>query len=236
MSLVASSLKWFNAGDEKLVMGQLAFDSSYPTGGETLNAVDLGLSFINRVIVEPKGYVFPVSYAASGTSANILVFQSASVTPAGTISAPAFTGSALAAHGHNVQLTQDEVIAVTAGTGVSAALTNIPVGSIDNVYIAAGGVTGAAVIVPVFSVANSKEVSINYTTGVLQFLVADAVTSAKVTYARAAVSTTSAGTPAGTNSAPTFTGTATTAAGFSQVPNTTNLSTLTGVNFVAFGY
>lgn len=109
-----------------------------------------------------------------------------------------FTGAALAAHGHNVITSSDEVIAVTAGTGVSAALTSAPLGAVSNVYITAGGVTGAAVQVPSGAVANSKEVSVNYTTGVLQFLVADAVTQAKVSYARAAVSNTSAGTPAGT--------------------------------------
>ncbi len=42
-------------------------------------------------------------------------------------------------------------------------------------------------------------------------------------------------TPAGTNSAPTFTGTAVAAAALAEVANTTNLSTLTGVPIYAIG-
>lgn len=231
MAFSISSYVTQSAGSEVKAEAVGAADSSYPTNGYTINASSFGLRAFTRVVVANAfGYHVEPIYGSDLSSIKLKFY---SVTPAGTISAPVFTGSALSAHGHNVQITQDEVVSVTAGTGVSAALANIPVGSVDNVYIAAGGVTGAAVKVPVGSVANSKEVSIDYTTGVLQFLVADAVTSAKVTYARAAVSTTSAGTPAGSNSAPTFTGTA---GAMTEVANATNLSALSSIKIDAYGY
>ena len=43
------------------------------------------------------------------------------------------------------------------------------------------------------------------------------------------------GTPAGTNNAPAFTGTAVGAAALVEVANTTDLSALTGVKFMAIG-
>lgn len=198
------------------VYGTIALDNSYVTGGYSITAVQLGGLRIKRLKLQPElGYNFEVVYSTvEPASVSLKVYQG---------SGGAFTGSALGTHTHSIQVTQDEVVAVTAGTGVSAALANIPLGTVDNVYLDAGGVTGAGVIVPVGSVANTKEVSIDYTTGVLQFLVADAVTSAKVTYARAAVTAVSAGTPSGTIAG---------AAG-GEVANATDLSALTAIEFEA---
>lgn len=203
-------------GDVGKVYGTIAFDSSYVTGGEALTAAQLGAQRIKRIdLQDESGYIFETIYASvEPQSVLIKVYQAGGGT---------FTGSALAGHTHASQVTQDEAVTVTAGTGVSAALANIPVGSIDNIFITAGGVTGACTIVPVGSVTNSKEVSINYTTGVMQFLVADAVTSVKVTYTRATTTSVSAGTPAGSVAG---------AAG-SEVANATDLSALTAVEFIA---
>lgn len=252
MALTISNLvNYGSVGTQYKINGQITFDSSYPTGGEVLTASQLGLTYIEsfEVPVDAGGYTFGSNLTTPATSLTVKVFQGASGstssvsggTPAGTVDAPTFAGDALAAHGHTILTGVDEIIAVTAGTGVSGALGYLPIAAVSSVYISAGGVTGAATIVPSGSVANSKEVSVDYSTGVLQFLVADAVTQAKVSYAKAAADDVSAGTPSGTNSAPAFTGVALTghthavgAAAGGEVPNGTDLSTLT-IQFEAFG-
>ena len=46
------------------VLVEIAFDSSYPTGGESLTAADVGLSEIEAVFVESQdGLVFAYDYA-----------------------------------------------------------------------------------------------------------------------------------------------------------------------------
>lgn len=198
-----------NQGNQ-LCVATLTMSTSYATGGDSINLNEL-----------PFDTAISDIYFTDNSSGILLVFDRTSqkILAYSGSGGGTFAGAALGTHSHNIQLTADEVIAVTAGTGVSAALTNIPVGAVSSVYLTAGGVTGPGIIVPTGAVANTKEVSINYTTGVLQFLVADAVTSATVTYSRADVTAVSAGTPAGT-----ITGGAVTIA---QVANATNLSTVT---------
>lgn len=251
-TLTASNLRNESAGSELKVCGTFAFGSSYnntgnnDTTGETITAKSLGMTAIRRLKMQDKsGYGFQVLYSASGTESpysvpavRVKVYTDgvSAFTPGGSNSAPVFTGLPLANHTHTLSVSQDSVVSVTAGTGVSAALASPPIASVDNIYIVAGGVTGPAVIVPTGSVASSKQVSINYTTGVLQFLVADAVTSAKVTYTLATANVASGGTPAGSVSAPIFTGTPVPGAVASEVPNGTDLSSaLPNVQFEAYG-
>lgn len=125
-------------------------------------------------------------------------------TPASS-SVPAFTGAPLGTHSHDFVVSSAEAITVTAGTGVSSAVASIPVGMVESVYVTAGGVTGAVTVIPAGQTPATKECTYNATTGVFQFLIADAVTAAVVTYATRAVSAVSAGTPGGTVSAPTIT-------------------------------
>jgi hypothetical protein len=74
MALTISNLSNDNAGSRKIVRGQIAFDNSYPTGGEQLTAAQIGLSEIKRLKVQPEqGYVFGVTYTPATASTNILV-------------------------------------------------------------------------------------------------------------------------------------------------------------------
>lgn len=84
----------------KLVTATIAFDSSYPTGGETIRAIDFGLSAFTSIEARPTGaaaggagYVFDFTIASDGTTANVLVFRSAGFTPAGTNGTSAVTGN-----------------------------------------------------------------------------------------------------------------------------------------------
>ena len=53
-------------GNKRVRVVDVDFDSSYPTGGESLTAADLGLSVVDIVIPSPKsGYVFEYDYTNS---------------------------------------------------------------------------------------------------------------------------------------------------------------------------
>lgn len=123
---------------EKLVTGTLAFDDSYPTGGEQISASAFGLSRFTRIVMRPTGadaggagYVFDATISASGTTANILVFRSAGFTPAGTNSKPTFTvtkGAILASS--ELGLSADAATATVNNNTIAATValtTNSPV-------------------------------------------------------------------------------------------------------------
>lgn len=191
MALTISNLKYDNSGSQTKVTGQIAFDSSYPTGGEALTAVQLALARISNIVIEPKsGYIFDPAYSAGDVS--ILVYNSGG-------------GGAIAP-------TVDEVVTVATNTGTLAALPAV----IQNVYASTATSTGPKTILPTGTAAGAGQVAVTQTTGVLTFNAGDAVTQAKVTYIPA--SGASAGVPG------------------SQVSNGTNLSTLTAVDFTAYGY
>jgi hypothetical protein len=163
----------------------VTLDSSYPTGGEVISAKDVGLSTLYGIT--PIG----VSSVAGTTKATAYYFQwdyklgklqafaSGAATPAGTISAPTFTGSALAAHRHVLHFQTS-----AAANAVTAAANQLrtPAAAFDVAGVADSAGEGGIVDV-------------------------------------------SAGTPAGTVSAPTFTGTAIAAAALAEAANATNLST-----------
>lgn len=113
--------------------------------------------------------------------------------------APAvFTGAALATHSHDLQYSSAEVLTVTPGTGLSSLAAGAPIGIVESVYVTAGGVTGAFTVIPSGIIPATKECTYDQTTGQFFFLIADAVTSATVSYVSRAVSSVSGGTPAGT--------------------------------------
>jgi hypothetical protein len=178
-----------NPGDRMSARVTVAFDSSYPTGGESLTPEDLALGEIDILLAGPhNGYVFEYDY----TNKKLMVFQSAAVTPAGTISAPTFTGSAMTAHAHNFLVKGGTAAAGTDAINIKTAIIGKE-SATDDTALGVDSATKGGVIAG------------------------------------------SAGTPAGTVSAPTFTGTAVAAAALTEVPAATNLSSLTGVVVYAIG-
>ena len=56
----------FVVGDRKVVFFDADFDNSYPTGGESLTAADLGLNTVHSLFAEPAGgYSFEYDHANS---------------------------------------------------------------------------------------------------------------------------------------------------------------------------
>lgn len=60
ISLTTSSL-----GDKKGRYGTITFDDSYPTGGEAFTAADLGLTFLDHLVITDKGGAAVVAWISS---------------------------------------------------------------------------------------------------------------------------------------------------------------------------
>lgn len=118
-------------------------------------------------------------------------YPTKAITPAGTVAAPTFTGSALSGHAHK---------SFTAKGSDAAADKTAFVSTADGAGTAQAGV-----------------------------FVANAGSGSDIDFNSSSVS---AGTPAGTNSAPAFTGSAVAAQAGTEVANDVNVGT---VNFIAFG-
>lgn len=123
MALTLTRVRGTIFGGERVSVYDVDFDSSYPTGGESLTAADLGLRSIELVLASPKsGYVFEYDYANS----KILARLAGGFTPAGTISKPAFVVEAAGAIGTTMEvgLSADSAAATfEGGVGITAQRT-----------------------------------------------------------------------------------------------------------------
>lgn len=101
MALALTSLQYGTAGNMQLVTGVIAFDSSYPTGGEALTPATLGLTTVAFLVAHPtKGLTFEYDY----TNSTLLAYaQGVLVGAAGAVTIDDFP--------------------VTAGPGVSASVS-----------------------------------------------------------------------------------------------------------------
>lgn len=197
ISLVDSGEGQF--GDLRYQIADVTFDSSYPTGGEALPVGTgatpsvggiqnvLGMQVIG--VLDATSAAVVLQYKPS--TGKILVMRVGTLTPAGTISAPTFTGSAASLTATSSKptflvtkgaitastelgLSADSATATVNNNAIAATLTLTPNGPVGTPTITCGAYT-----------------------------------------------------PAGTNSAPTFTGTATAQAGLAEVSNAVNLSAVT---------
>jgi len=140
MALTITIFKKTVFGDQRCVMGEVAFDSSYPTGGEALDLVDLTDGFLanagasNFLMFAPtSGYLFEW-VPTTGTAGNLV----------------ARTFAAVSAHTHT--------IAVTAGTAGNAVTNNA------GVLESSGGqdlttASGGAISAGLAEVANATDLS-----------------------------------------------------------------------------
>lgn len=63
-------------GNKRAITCDIAFDSSYPTGGESLTAADLGMSIIDFCIAEPKG---GRAFVYDRANSKLLAYNSAAI-------------------------------------------------------------------------------------------------------------------------------------------------------------
>ncbi len=77
MALTVAVTEHFTNGNKRAVRGTIAFDASYPTGGEALTAATLGLSVIDEITFTPtSGFVFEYDH----TNATVLAYAQGFVT------------------------------------------------------------------------------------------------------------------------------------------------------------
>ena len=226
MSLVFKETARQSAGSEIKLEGRVAFDSSYPTGGESFTAAQFGLTKINRVLLQSEGgYDFETDY----TNSKIKAFNGGSGTSGATsggtpaaqvftgsssalnLATPAFSGTGYATAGQVVTTTGNQTMALNQCAGMwliaDALSTTPPVLIISNT-----AVTGAPAVLTVIGVAP----------------VTDAGTY-KI------VSTIPVGTNGASAALATHTHTVAAAAGI-EVANATDLSGLTAVEYEIYGY
>jgi len=156
MALTLSVLQRVSEGNKWKIIGAMTFDSSYATGGLSLTPASLGLSTIDSMSFTSAAGGYDFDYDYTNKKAKVIA-----PLPAVTV---------------------DEVVTVSSNTGTLAGVPAV----IQNVYVTAGGVTGLFNVIPTGTTPLTKQVAVTQTTGVLTFLGADAVTSAKVTYQKAA--------------------------------------------------
>lgn len=139
MSLTLANITKMSTGNKHLVAVDVTFDSSYPTGGESLTPADLGLLNIDFALVD-------VGAAAAGTSGVVVKYdrtnsklQAFQAPAAGTHThtAPAFTGTA---HDHDVVVTGDAETAVSESVTAAGTVAAIAAGG----SISAGGLAEVA--------------------------------------------------------------------------------------------
>jgi hypothetical protein len=138
-------------GDMRYAFVDITFDSSYPTGGESLLPADLGWDSIH--FVKPQnipGYMF--DYEETGQTLR------------------AFRASPL--------LIVEEALTIASDVGT---LRNIPA-FVSGVDVTAGGTTSGFRVIPSTDTPITRQVAVNFTTGVVTFAAADAVTAARFTY------------------------------------------------------
>jgi len=224
LTIVAGSLDHQDAGSVLKKVCKIAFDNSYPTGGESYTALLplVGLTVCDRIeINNEKGYVFEVDYDNS----KIKVFETPAITPAGTNTAPAFTGT-------TPLRSLNLATPAFSGTGFSTAGQVIT--TTDNQTMSAVDTAAGMWFIPTGSPAKVPCLILSNT------IVAGAPA---VLTCQGVPPTTDAGTykivtgmaPVGTVAAPVFSGTPVLKVGLSEVGNTDSLAALTAVEIAFFG-
>lgn len=62
MALTVAVTRRVVAGDQNIVTGTIAFDSSYPTGGESFTPADIGLRTVDLMLLQPGAIGLTYSY------------------------------------------------------------------------------------------------------------------------------------------------------------------------------
>lgn len=130
MALTITPKRCYVTGDRRTVVAEVTFDSSYPTGGESLTAADLGLELgMDQIEIggaSSTGHVFQYDWATSKLKAFRPNAHTHSENAAATYTQSVNTGSAGGqtlteeANATNLSTTVVRVVAVGKGRGLFA--------------------------------------------------------------------------------------------------------------------
>ncbi len=142
--LTQSNLVRSSAGNQNRINVDLAFDSSYPTGGESITAASLGLAYMQSCEIKgmDSGYGFDCVLASDGTTASIKAYQaSAQVSETVTVTddnTAATNGVAVYVHTDNGVGAHLEFVSPTSADGTGTLATS------GNAYFISHDATNAA--------------------------------------------------------------------------------------------
>ncbi len=118
-----------NIGNRRAIEGTITFDSSYPTGGESLTAANIGLGVLKRIQFNPvSGYILTYDYA----NQKVLVYA------AGGAALPSVVVTGGQSAGEALQITPDSNSGVLGK--VAATTRTIPGATFG--LVASGGAAG----------------------------------------------------------------------------------------------
>lgn len=133
--------------------GSIAFDSSYPTGGESASDISANFSTLTSIVFDNEdGYSF--EYDKTNNKIKAYLHQTRPI------------------------LVQEEAVTVASNVGTLA----YPPLYIIAVQVTATTTTGAYNVIPAGETPLTKQVAVNFTTGGLTFKSTDVVTAVKITY------------------------------------------------------
>ncbi len=210
-------------GNDRMVIGSIAADSSYPTGGYAFLLSQIGFTTLDNIYFQPtSGYSPQYDYTnnkvlfysgASGTTGSTSGGTPSEQTFTGTASAlnlasPAFSGTGLTAAGQVITTTSTHTMTLNqcAGMWLISATGSTP----PNLILSNTAVTGAAAVLTVQGAASTDAGAYK--------IVATLPVGTNSASAALAGHTHSVGAAAG-----------------AEIANATNLSTLTTIRFVAIG-
>ena len=202
-------------GKHRVESYDITLDTSYPTGGYAISAANLGWSEITGVL-ELGGNSASGGYVAKWDKVNskLMMFRSGGFTPAGTVAAPTFTGTAP---------TSALNLATPAFSGTGYSTSGQDITTTDNQTMTLNQCAGMWFVPPAGAKPAVLIISNTAVTGAPAVLTVQGIAP---TTDAGAYKIVKALTPVGTNSAPAFTGTAVAEAAFGEVDNATNLSTV----------
>jgi len=124
MALTISNVEFYGIGNRRMHRFDVAFDASYPTGGETFVPGTVHMRDIDMMLISPKnGYIFEYDYSED----KILVFNTRGAvenTLVASVDPGATTVVSNAANGEIISLTGDAGVTGGAGSEVDNA-TNL---------------------------------------------------------------------------------------------------------------
>lgn len=139
-------------GNKRTHRASVTFDSSYPRGGEAFVASDMGMTRLDMVFPTPQGNM---NFEWNEINGKLKALDTVPV------------------------LIEEEALTVATHVGT---LAYNPLYIIAVQVTAAGSVTGAFNVIPAGETPLTKQVAVDFTTGVMTFLSTDAVTAAVITY------------------------------------------------------
>lgn len=240
------------AGNLYRVIGTLAFDSSYPTGGESLTAADIGLAQLRELELKPlSGYTFQwdktnnkVKAYAGATpfvAVNTTAVEAAGTTSEQNLQTVTLTGGVLAATGDYVDIVASGITSANTNNktlklyfGATAIITSATQAANNKDWVLRGRVTRTGA-------ATQLGVADGQTSGLIQAATASAPTETLASDLTIKVTAT-LGTATATDVTSKMlmvtavtAGASTAIAAQEEVPNTADLSALTAVRFEALG-